>query len=160
MTDPGSTPGTSPMNAAESGNQSGGGPVGAVSTKAPESGDQSGGLISTILGYDKAAHGFWSRWGLTDGLLTLGLIVTAFGIAATIDGLGRWSADDMFAALAFGALALALGMVSMIFRSRFTAVHEDRRARVFEVNCIIRQGSMRSQRKPETTWRSNSCWMS
>ena len=91
------------------------------------------GIIDLVLaGGEKSAAGFWARRGMTGGLLTLGFVITVFGIVGTVQGLTKWTKEDMFAALVFGAFSFALGLVSMTFATRYELAREERRIKVFE----------------------------
>jgi len=90
------------------------------------------GLINRVLGAESVSGGFWGRWGITDGLFTLGLAIIILGLAATLGSFPNWDDPDMFATLAFGLTTIGFGLISLAMRNRNDEASERRRLEVFQ----------------------------
>lgn len=64
--------------------------------------------------------GFWTKWGLTTGLLILGLGSAAVAVIAKIEGVHGWDDASLAASLGFGFLTLALAVLARIESNRRT----------------------------------------
>jgi hypothetical protein len=88
----------------------------AVRLIVPVVGNQIAALVKSI----DALAGFWTKWGLTTGLLILGLASAVVGVVGKIERIEGWDDATVVALLGFAFLALTLGVLARVESNRRT----------------------------------------